>query len=230
MEISESLKKFITENLYLINENTKESWEKIYNNRFFYLIGEFTKMILDAGINDPAAVIGYIPQYYLYHESKIKHYSIPSNVVSIGKEAFYNCSSLTSIVIPDSITSIGEHAFYGCNSLTNIVLPNSLINISSSAFSYCPKLKNIVIPDSVISIGNYAFSGCDSLISIEIPDSLTTIGQYTFASCNNLKEIQYKGTKNQAIQSGVGNKARKKWREDSSIQKIICTDGEIKLS
>lgn len=35
-------------------------------------------------------------------------------VIAIGKDAFFDCSSLTSITIPESVTSIGEEAFYGC--------------------------------------------------------------------------------------------------------------------
>ena len=33
------------------------------------------------------------------------------SVTSIGYEAFYECSSLTSITIPNSVTSIGDEAF-----------------------------------------------------------------------------------------------------------------------
>ncbi len=40
-------------------------------------------------------------------------------VTSIGEDAFYNCTGLTSVTIGNSVTSIGYGAFEGCTSLTS---------------------------------------------------------------------------------------------------------------
>ena len=47
---------------------------------------------------------------------------IPDGVTSIGNEAFYEYSSLTSVTLPDSLTSIGDSAFYNCSRLTSITM------------------------------------------------------------------------------------------------------------
>ena len=113
--------------------------------------------------------------------SGCKNTVIPSSVTSIGGNAFYGCSGLTSISIPSSVTSIGNFAFYGCSSLTIISIPSSVTSIGESAFTNCSSLTSISIPSSVISIGNSAFSNCPSLTSVTCKSSTPpSLGEVVF--------------------------------------------------
>ena len=98
------------------------------------------------------------------------------DVLCIGRESFYDCTSLTNITIPNGVTSIGDGAFNNCTSLTNITIPNGVTSIGGWAFSGCTSLTSITIPNSVTGIGDYAFYSCTSLTNITIPNSVTGIG------------------------------------------------------
>jgi hypothetical protein len=50
-----------------------------------------------------------------------KNTMIPNTVTSIGNNAFYNCSGLTSITIPSSVTNIDNYAFFSCTGLKDII-------------------------------------------------------------------------------------------------------------
>ena len=123
-----------------------------------------------------------------YVPSSLKEVVITGGI-SIGSNAFYDCSGLTSITIPDSVSSMGDYAFSYCSGLTSITIPDSVTSIENGAFEGCSGVISITIPNSVTSIGSSAFYGCSGLTSITIPDSVTSIGQSAFSGCSGLTSI-----------------------------------------
>ena len=92
-----------------------------------------------------------------------------TDLQTISRYCFDDCTKLTSILLPNSIITIGQGAFVGCTNLTNITIPESVTTIEKHAFSDCTRLTNIVIPSSVESIGEEAFYNCLSFKSITLP-------------------------------------------------------------
>ncbi len=124
-----------------------------------------------------------------YGRSGLTSITIPDSITSIEKYALYCCSGLTSVTIPDSVTSIGHGAFAGCSGLTSVTIGNSVTSIVDGAFSDCSGLTSVTIPNSVTSIGDDAFFRCSGLTSVTIPDSVTSIESHAFFRCSGLTSI-----------------------------------------
>lgn len=122
-----------------------EKFEELYKLQgtwsSFELVGDFTETLLDAGIN-PADYMKEIPPYYLYG-TKIKFYTIPDNITSIGDAAFSKCNELTDITIGNNVEYIGNSAFGWCSGLKNVIIGNGVKSISRGAFYKCDKLESI---------------------------------------------------------------------------------------
>ena len=133
--------------------------------------------------------------------SENTNYVIPDTVKIIHDEAFYDCSTVKELTIPSSVVSIGKDAFFWC-SLENINVDNEnsvfssqdgvLFNKDKTELIVYPKSKGITsynIPDGVEIIDAKAFHYCMSIRSVTIPESVTEIGDAAFSSCWNLSDI-----------------------------------------
>ena len=158
--------------------------------------GEANRVIIaDTYMNKP------VKEIYkdAFKNTTITAVAIPTSVTSIGFDAFYECSLLTSVTFDDiensQLTSIGSDAFYHCKSLTSIKIPASATSIGSDAFYRCTSLTSVTFDDiensQLTSIGSYAFHNCVSLMSIEIPASVTVIDEAVFQNCTSLTSATF---------------------------------------
>ena len=136
--------------------------------------------------------------------------SVPYNVKTVGKEAFYGCTSLTQATVAGAeqigasafyntaitfislphVTRIANYTFYECTELAQVDLPNSLTDISDFAFKNCTSLTSINIPNSVKNVWNEVFMGCTNLATVTLPEKMEYLGLNTFRDCPNLKSIK----------------------------------------
>ncbi|MGN1101341.1 MAG: leucine-rich repeat protein, partial [Huintestinicola sp.] len=142
--------------------------------------------------------------------------TLPDSVTTIRGNAFSGCDSLTSITIPDSVTSIGANAFNGCVNLTSISIPNSMTSIDEKTFYGCGSLTSITIPGGVTSIGEKAFYKCGSLTSVTIPGSVTSIGNEAFYKCDSLISVN--------IPDGVTSIGKKAFYSCGSLTSVSIPD------
>ena len=99
---------------------------------------------------------------------KLLNIAMPSTVVDIEADAFYNCR-FTNIALPDSLSNIGEGAFSSCTNLTQVILPNSVTNVGYGAFSWCKSLQSVIFQTNAPMVGEDAFSNVSETCCAYVP-------------------------------------------------------------
>ncbi len=143
----------------------------------------FGYTITDSSLTESADAVY---QYY-YYDSLLDrtayyyHYYIPKSLKtvkinggSIGSNAFYNCSNLTSITIPNNVTSIGDSAFEYCSNLTSITIPNSVTSIGDDAFEYCYRLAEVYNLSKLNIVKNTTNNGYIGYYALDIYTDINT--------------------------------------------------------
>jgi hypothetical protein len=116
--------------------------------------------------------------------------------ITLGIQAFQQCSDLTSVSFPETLTTLPDNIFFGCNNLTtigNIIGTIDLTNITTfgCAFRFCGKLNNVLLNPNLTSLPEAVFYNCSSLTSINLPSTIESLGNEVFRYCDNLTEIAF---------------------------------------
>lgn len=120
--------------------------------------------------------------------SSLKNVTI-SGGFSIGREAFKNCTDITTVSILEGVNAISNSAFENCTSLTQILLPTGLLTIEDYAFKNCFQLKSVTMPHTITKFGIYIFQDCSNLSEVNLPTNLSRIYQGMFSGCSKLQKI-----------------------------------------
>ncbi|MBR6204357.1 MAG: leucine-rich repeat domain-containing protein [Candidatus Methanomethylophilaceae archaeon] len=107
-------------------------------------------------------------------------------VTSISDSAFARNAAVREASLPDGVRTIGRYAFFGCSSLESVELPPSLRAIGDGAFCRCSSLESVDLPSGLEKIGDQAFLGCP-LETVFLPDSVSQTGRHSFPPGTRLK-------------------------------------------
>ena len=109
-----------------------------------------------------------------------------TNIVAIGKSAFWRNNLLKTLILSDTIKTIKSDAFFG-SSIVNINLDNVLF-VDDYAFSNS-RIKSINLVN-VECLGSFCFENCIDLESVYIGSELKILSSGAFTNCISLKELK----------------------------------------
>lgn len=179
-------------------------YEEVFNQallRFGVNTGKFVDLFYKCGI-DPLKYMSKVPDYYAIN-SNLRSITIPGNITSVGRKAFFDCHLLMSVTISGGVTSIDDGAFANCTSLTSITISDSITGIGSGAFFGCTSLNAVYITDIAawcnIKFNNHAanpllyaqnlYLNGELVTDLVIPGNVTSIGAGTFRECTSLLSV-----------------------------------------
>ena len=175
------------------------------SSAYFYQIFGNSSYVPNTLKNITITSVTTIPISAFSNLSYVESITIPSDVTSIGMQAFYGCTSLKRLNstedgvfnIPAGVTVIQAQTFYNCYAMTKVTIPASVTSIGNYAFNGCSALERVnsntdgemILPDGLVTIGSYAFQNLSQITKVVVPDSVTTINEYAFCGCNAIEDI-----------------------------------------
>lgn len=195
----------------------------------------FCPNLYKVNVGGSLTLIGYYAFASCYNLCSV---SIGENVNKICDLAFEYCYSLVEVINLSSldITEIS----YGLTALTvkktgesEVVNKNGYLFYAYEGENYLLGCalgeSSLILPENFngekYSVYKYAFRNNNKLDAITVGVKVKSIGEYAFYRCSNLKVLIYNGT--MAEWNAMKNDSL--WKNNSSIEAIICLDGKVTL-
>ena len=142
----------------------------------------------------PNTILNYNLRRSCFEKSDVKKVDISNclNLNGIPDFCFYDCTELKDVIFPigNSIVEIGRNAFYNCPSLTGLTLTEGIVSFVKMENSDCTfyncGFSELEFPDSVINFGSNLVTKCDNLTSIKFGKFMSTNKSDVVTNCGNL--------------------------------------------
>ncbi len=112
-----------------------------------------------------------VPEQFFNGATALTTLNVPSNILTIGKEAFQGCTSLAGVEWADdcNVRELGEGCFERC-AFVNLEIPASVQYIRSKAFKGMSSLLTVTWPaDSQCKlVENYVFTESDNITDVYV--------------------------------------------------------------
>lgn len=149
----------------------------------------------NCGINYVSSGINYADSNHKYLIGPVDNtqstYIIHSNTNLISDGAFEGNGNLTNISMPSVLMTIGRDAFKGCTGLTSVGLStNTGLHIEEGAFENCTSLASITRPiPSTTTIEDNAFKNCIGVTSVTLGNITIPSDANPFNGCTGIESI-----------------------------------------
>ena len=181
------------------------SWKLVQNDeRDTPNEGVFANEISLATITIEAPLDG-VSDYAFYNCPQLSRVEFKSGLQTLGNGAFAECMQLREVVLPTA-QAIGKDAFYNCTSLTNLKLPSKTLQyLGDCAFEGCTQLTKVdflLYNDNgsqdltgsvpLRYIGNHLFRGCMALSEMQFPNGYVEkdpLDIDMFEGCTSLQKV-----------------------------------------
>ena len=139
--------------------------------------------------------------------------------------AYPRSKEFDNSVFSGNVKEIGEYAFWYSLKLITLDIPDNVQNIGNWAFDTCKNLTQVTINSS--ELGYFAFNNCPNIETVNISKNTKKWSNNIFNANKKILSINYLGTMDEW--NGTLGKTSSWKNGNTSIKKIICSDGEITL-